>query len=82
MSTDKNVFIIDCEGAIESAAKQVYKAMMDRKKTKVNLTYFCTTEFMHLMFLRNLAQYLQERKAKKVDHVSIDIFIDQGETDG
>lgn len=69
--------IIDNEGAIEEAVKEVYKAMVDKKKTEVTLQYLCSSNFMHEQFLGYLAKYLGFKKAKKVSHVKIDIYIEE-----
>jgi hypothetical protein len=73
------VLIVDSEGAIETAVKIVYKAMKDKKKQEVNLQFLCTSEWMHLQFLQYLMSYLAAKKAKKVEHVKIDIYIEQKE---
>ena len=71
------VRIIDNEGAIEAAVKEIYKAMTDKKKTEVKLQYLCSSDFMHVQFLEYLAKYLGLKKAKKVSHVKIDIYIEE-----
>lgn len=72
-----SVRIIDNEGAIEDAVKEIYKAMTDKKKTEVKLQYLCPSDFMHVQFLEYLAKYLGCKKAKKVNHVKIDIYIEE-----
>jgi hypothetical protein len=79
LKEDTPIFIICNEGTVEEAVKQIYKAMSNKKKTPVNLVYFCTTNFMNLMFLSHLKDYLQQRKAKKVDHVKVDIYVEEKE---
>lgn len=71
------VRIVDNEGAIEDAVKEIYKAMIDKKKTEVKLQYLCSSDFMHVQFLEYLAKYLGLKKAKKVNHVKIDIYIEE-----
>lgn len=68
---------MDCEGAIEQGVKIVYKAMKDKKKTPVTLSFLVTTNWMHVQFLNHLLKYLSMKKAKKVDHVKIDIYIEE-----
>lgn len=71
------VRIVDHEGAIEEAVKEIYKAMIDKKKTEVKLQYLCSSDFMHVQFLEYLAKYLGLKKAKKAKHVKIDIYIEE-----
>lgn len=72
-----SIRIIDNEGAIEEAVKEVYRAMIDKKKKEVQLQYLCSSDFMHVQFLEYLAKYLGIKKAKKVSHVKIDIYIEE-----
>ena len=71
--------IIDSEGAIESGVKLVHKAMKDKTKTPVTLVFLCTTDWMHVQFLTYMVDYLAKKKAKKVEHVKVDIYIEQKE---
>lgn len=75
--TDSPVIIIDCEGAIENGAKIIYKAMKDKNKTQMNFKFLCTSDWMHVQFLNYLIMYLEQKKVKKVDHVKLDIFIEE-----
>ncbi len=71
------VHIVDNEGAIEEAVKSIHKAMIDKKKTEVTLSFMCPSDFMHTQFLSYLAKYLGAKKAKKVTHVKVDIYIEE-----
>lgn len=71
--------MIDSEGAIENGVKLVYKAMIDKKKKPVSLQFFCPTDWMHVQFLNHLGNYLALKKAKKVSHVKLDIYVEQKE---
>ncbi len=71
------VMIVDSEGAIENAVKIIYKSMKDKNKTPVSLQFMCTSDWMHVQFLTYMADYLYKKKAKKVDHVKVDIYIEQ-----
>lgn len=73
------VIIVDCEGAIESGVKIIYKAMKDKEKTEVNLKFMVTSDWMHVQFLTYLLDYLEKKKVKKVSHVKVDIYIEQKE---
>ena len=73
------VLIIDSEGAIENGVKIVYKAMKDKNKTPVNLRFMCSSDWMHVQFLTYLLDYLSKKKVKKVEHVKVDIYIEQKE---
>jgi hypothetical protein len=73
--------IVDCEGAIEEVSKIVYKAMIDEKKKKVNFKLLITSDWMHVQFLNYMIDYLQKKKARKVDHVNLDIYIETKEED-
>lgn len=81
MTVKSPIIVIDSEGAIENGAKVVCKAMKDKNKTPVNLRFMCTTDWMHVQFLDYLIKYLAYKKAKKVSHVSIDIYIEEKEED-
>lgn len=69
------IIIVDCEGAIENSVKIIHKAM--KKKEPVNLRFLVTSNWMHVQFLNHMATYLKHKKAKKVDHVKIEIFIEE-----
>lgn len=69
--------IIDSEGAIENGVKIIYKSMKDKSKTPVSLKFMCTSDWMHVQFLTYLVEYLRKKKVKKVDHVKVDIYIEQ-----
>lgn len=71
--------IIDSEGAIEQGVKVIHKAMKDKEKRQVNLRFMCTSDWMHVQFLQYLISYLEMQKAKRVEHVKIDIYIEQKE---
>jgi hypothetical protein len=71
------VRIVDNEGAIEDAVKEIYKAMINKNKTEVQFQYLCSSDFMHVQFLEYLSKYLGLKKAKKVNHVKIDIYIEE-----
>jgi hypothetical protein len=73
--------MIDCEGAIEEGVRKIHKAMSNKEKKEVTLTFLCTSEWMHLQFLTYMAYYLGAKKAKKVGHVKVDIYIEQKEED-
>lgn len=73
------VIIIDCEGAIEHCTKIVYKAMKDKKKTPVSFRFLCTSDWMHVQFLNHMLTYLKQKKARKVEHVKLDIYIEEKE---
>jgi hypothetical protein len=72
-----SVRIIDSEGTIEEAVKEVYKAMVNKERAEITLQYLCTTDFIHTQFLKYLAKYIGIKKPKKVTHVKIDIFIEE-----
>ena len=71
--------MIDSEGAIENCTKMVYKAMIDKNKTPISLQFFVPNDWMNLQFLTYLSTYLNQKKAKKVDHVNLDIFVEEKE---
>lgn len=71
----QRVYVIGCEGEIEAAAELVYLAMMDEAKAELN--FLCTTSFMYKQTLRYLLWYLEQKKAPKVKHVNVDIFIEE-----
>lgn len=74
------VIIVDCEGAIEASVKTIYKAMKDKNKTPIQFEFLCSTGFMHEQFIRHMNEYLLVwKKAKKVDHVKINIYIETTE---
>lgn len=73
------VILVDSEGAIEHGVKLVYKAMKDKQKTEINFRFMVTSDWMHVQFLTYLCDYLAKKKAKKVSHVKIDIYIEQKE---
>jgi hypothetical protein len=75
------VIIIDSEGAIETSVKAVYKAMKDKEKTPINFRFMCASNWMHEQFLSYLLDYLRLKKAKRATHVTIDIFIEQHDTE-
>lgn len=53
--------------------------MKDKTKTPVTLVFLCTTDWMHVQFLTYMVDYLAKKKAKKVEHVKVDIYIEQKE---
>lgn len=57
----------------------VYKAMKDKKKNPVHFQFFLSTQWMNVQFLRYLSDYLRMRKARKVNHVKIDIYVEEKE---
>lgn len=75
----RKVFVIGCEGEIEAAVELVYQAMMG--EAKVQLNFLCTTSFMHAQTLRYMVWYLKQKNAPKVNHVNIDIFIEEETAD-
>jgi hypothetical protein len=79
MTVQSPIFVVDCEGAIETAVKMIYKAMKDKKKTPVNLRFMCTSDWLHEQFLDYLVYYLSCKKVKKVSHVNVDIYIETRE---
>lgn len=74
----RKVYVIGCEGEIEGAAELVYESMMGGAKAQ--LSFLCTTPFMHTQTLRYLAWYLAQKKAPKVKHVTVDIYIEKENT--
>lgn len=71
--------IVDSEGAIEEGVKSIHKAMCDKQKKQVNLQFFFHTQWMHYQFLEYLSTYLSAKKAKKVNHVKVDLYIEEKE---
>lgn len=74
----KEVYVIGCEGEIEGAVELVYRAMIGTAKAELN--FLCTTPFMYTQTLSYLIYYLAEKKAPKVKHVTVDIYINSKET--
>lgn len=75
------VTLISSEGDIEQGVKLIYKAMVHKDKKKTSLRFLVPTQFMYAQFLHHLLFYLKARKAPKVEHVKVDIFIEEP-TDG
>ena len=71
----KKVYVVGCEGEIEGAAELVYLAMMGEDKAELN--FLCTTPFMYKQTLTYLLWYLEQKKAPKVKHVTVDIYIEE-----
>lgn len=71
--------IINSEGTMEESIKKVYKAMANTKKTPTRFDFFLTSEFLQKLFVTNLALYLVQKKAKKVKHVQVNIYVEQKE---
>jgi hypothetical protein len=69
----KKVYAIGCEGEIEGAVELVYQAMLGTVPAELN--FLCTTPFMYTQTLSYLIYYLAEKKAPKVKHVTVDIYI-------
>jgi hypothetical protein len=53
--------------------------MKDKTKTPVNLRFMCTSDWLHEQFLDYMVYYLSCKKAKKVSHVNVDIYIETQE---
>jgi hypothetical protein len=71
----KKVYVVGCEGEIEGAVELVYLAMMGEAKAELN--FLCTTPFMYKQTLTYLLWYLEQKKAPKVKHVTVDIYIEE-----
>ena len=71
----RKVYVVGCEGEIEGAAELVYLAMMGEAKAELN--FLCTTPFMYKQTLTYLIWYLEQKKAPKVKHVTVDIYIEE-----
>lgn len=81
---EDEVVLVNCEGTIEASVVLVYTAMMldPPPKDKVNLRFLCSTPFVHKIFLEFLITYLEAKKAKKVNHVVLDIFVEEDNNHG
>jgi predicted RNA-binding protein with RPS1 domain len=76
------IIIIDSEGAIEASVKTIYNAMKDKEKKPIEFEFMCPTGFMHTQFVNHLNEYLVTwKKAKKVSHVKINIYLETTEED-
>ena len=53
----------------------MYLAMMGEAKAELN--FLCTTPFMYKQTLTYLLWYLEQKKAPKVNHVTVDIYIEE-----
>lgn len=71
----KKVYVIGCEGEIEAAVELVYQAMLGEVKAELN--FMCTTPFMYTQTLTYMVWYLAQKKAPKVKHVTVDIYIEE-----
>jgi hypothetical protein len=71
----RKVYVVGCEGEIEGAVELVYLAMMGEAKAELN--FLCTTPFIYKQTLTYLLWYLEQKKAPKVKHVTVDIYIEK-----
>jgi hypothetical protein len=71
----KKIYVIGCEGEIEGAVELVYLAMIGEIQAELN--FLCTTKFMYTQTLTYMIWYLAQKKAPKVKHVTVDIYIEE-----
>jgi len=71
------VTVISSEGDIEQGVKAIYKAMVHKDKPKKSFRYLVPTQFLYNQFLHYLIYYLKAKKAPKVTHITVDIFIEE-----
>ena len=71
----RKVYVIGCEGEIEGAVELIYLAMLGDVKAELN--FLCTTTFMYTQTLTYMICYLAQKKAPKVKHVTVDIYIEE-----
>lgn len=81
---EDEVVLVNCEGAIEASVLLIYNTMMldPPPREKVTLRFLCSTPFVHKTLLEFLIQYLEAKKAKKVNHVVLDIFVEEDKNHG
>ena len=71
------VTVISSEGDIEQGVKAIYKAMVHKDKAKKSFRYLVPTQFLYNQLLHYLIYYLKAKKAPKVTHITVDIFIEE-----